>query len=94
MASKLDKFTLKFLLFVGAKFKYLFNGKLYLGKELARNPAHGLPADMCLWLMSPYLKEGYKVTTDNYYISLHQAEQPKSENYHCRHHNKTTQRGP
>ena len=57
IASKRDKFGIKFWLLVDAKSQHLCNGKPYLRRDYARHPAHSLSVDVCLWLMSSYLKK-------------------------------------
>ena len=79
MPNKPDKFGIKFWLLVDVTSKYLCNGKPYLGKDASRNRENDLPADVCLWLMQPYFKKGYNVTTDNYFTSLKLAEKLKAE---------------
>ena len=79
MPNKPDKFGIKFWLLVEVRSKYLCNGKPYLGKDPTRNRENDLPTDVCLWLMQPFLKKGYNVTMDNYFISINLAEKLKTE---------------
>ena len=78
-ANKPDKFGIKFWLLVDVRSKYLCNGKLYLGKDPTRNRENDLPADVCLWLMQPFLIKGYNVTMDNYFTSINLADKLKTE---------------
>ena len=62
-----------------AKFKHLCNGKQYLDKDPTHNPSHSLLADVFLWLISTYLKKGYYVSKENYFITLSQEGRLKFE---------------
>lgn len=74
MASKPDKFGIKFWLAVDAKSKYLVNGFPYLGKDEHRPANESLSEYVVLQLMGPYLGKGRNVTTDNFFTSVKLAE--------------------
>ena len=80
MPKKPDKFGIKFWLLVDAKSKYLCNGKPYLEKDPTRTRENDLPADVCLWLMQPFVKKGYNVTMDNFFTSINLANKLKAQN--------------
>ena len=79
MPKKPDKFGTKFWLLVDAKSKYLCNGKPYLGKDPTRTRENDLSADVCLWLMQPFVKKGYNVTMDNIFTSINLADKLKAQ---------------
>ena len=79
MQKKPDKFGIKFWLLVDAKSKYLSNGKPYLGKDPTRTRENDLPADVCLWLMQPFVKKGYNLTIDNFFTSINLADKLKAQ---------------
>ena len=80
MPKKPDKFGIKFWLLVDAKSKYLCNGKPYLGKEdPTRTGENDLPADVCLWLVQPFVKKGYNVTMNNFFTSINLADKLKAQ---------------
>ena len=58
---------------VDAKSKYLCNNKPSLGKDQTRTRKNDLTADVCLWLMQPFVKKGYNVTMDNFFTSINLA---------------------
>jgi len=70
MASKPDKFGIKFWFLVDNDSKYLFNARPYLGRDPTRRPGTDVPLDVCMKLMQPLYGFGYNVTTDNYFSSL------------------------
>ena len=71
MANKPDKFGLKFWLAVDVENKYLFNGFPYVGKDDTRSLDVSVPTDVVLKLISPVFQQGYNVTCDNFFTSLH-----------------------
>lgn len=70
IASKPDKFGLKFWLLVDAESKYMFNGFPYLGKKVESEDSNSTPTNVVLKLLSPLYNKGYNVTSDNYFTSL------------------------
>ena len=60
MPNKFDKFGIKIWLLADVRSKYLCYGKPYLGKDSVKSKEINLPADVCLKLMRPYFKKGYK----------------------------------
>ena len=70
IASKPDKFGIKFWLAVDAKTKYLVNGFPYLGKDLHRSSSESLSEHVVMALMEPFLNCGRNVTTDNFFTSM------------------------
>ena len=79
MPKKPGKFGIKFWLLVDAKSKYLCNGKPYLGKDPTRTWKNDLPANVCLWLMQPFVKKRYNVTMDNFFTSINLADKLKAQ---------------
>ena len=74
IASKPDKFGIKFWLAVDSKSTYLLNGFPYLGKDVHRPEGIPLSEHIVLKLMDPYLLKGRNVTTDNFFTSVKLAE--------------------
>ena len=74
IASKPDKFGIKFWLAVDCASKYLVNGFPYLGKDDSRPPGVRLGDSVVMKLMKPYIGKGRNVTTDNFFTSLKLAE--------------------
>ena len=70
MASKPDKFGLKFWFLVDNNSKYLYNARPYLGRDPTRRAGNDVPHDVCMKLMQPLYDMGYNVTTDNFFSSL------------------------
>ena len=70
IASKPDKFGIKFWLAVDATSKYLVNGFPYIGKEAHRPTNQPVTEFVVLQLMEPFLDKGRNVTTDNFFTSL------------------------
>ena len=70
MPNKPDKFGIKFWLLTDSNSKYLCNGRPYLGKNPSRKKENDLPTDVCLFLLKPYFKKGYNVTTDNFFTNI------------------------
>jgi hypothetical protein len=77
IASKPDKFGIKFWLAVDVSSKYLVNGAPYLGKDEARPPGLRLSDSVVMNLMDPYMGKGRNVTTDNFFTSLKLAKDLK-----------------
>lgn len=74
IASKPDKFGIKFWLAVDVSSKYLVNGFPYLGKDETRPVGQRLADNVVMKLMEPYLGKGRNVTTDNFFTSLSLAK--------------------
>ena len=74
MASKPDKFGIKFWLAVDAKSKYLVNGFPYLGRDDHRPKDETVSEYVVLQLMEPYVGKGRNVTTDNFFTSVKLAD--------------------
>ena len=74
MASKPDKFGIKFWLAVDPKTKYCLNGFPYLGKDSLRPQNQTLSEYVVLRLMEPYANKGCNATTDNFFPSVKLAE--------------------
>ena len=74
IASKPDKFGIKFWLAVDTKSTYLLNGFPYLGKDVHRPDGTPLSEHVVMKLLDPYLGKGRNVTTDNFFTSLKLAE--------------------
>ena len=68
--NKPNKFGIKFWMAVDVESKYLYNGFLYLGKNLTRSGDASLPKDLVMKLMIPLFRQGFNVTCDNYFTSL------------------------
>jgi len=75
IASKPDKYGIKFWLAVDVKSKHLVNGFPDLGKDETRPPGQRLADSVVMKLMTPYLGKGRNVTTDNYFTSLNLARE-------------------
>ena len=79
MASKPDKFGIKFWIVADAKSKYMFNAIPYLGKDPTRPHNVDVPHDVCMKLLTPLYNQGYHVTTDNYFASEQLAASLKTK---------------
>lgn len=79
IASKPDKYGIKFWLAVDVKSKYLVNGFPYLGKDETRPPDQTLAENVVLRLTEPFKGTGINVTTDNFFTSLKLAHQMKQK---------------
>lgn len=77
IASKPDKFGIKFWLASDVKSKYLVNGFPYLGRDESRPPGQRLGENVVLRLMEPYINTGRNVTTDNFFTSIKLAKDLK-----------------
>lgn len=77
IATKPDKFGIKFWLACDVKSKYLVNGFPYLGKDEKRPPGQRLGENVVFRLMEPYTNKGRNVTTDNFFTSIKLAKELK-----------------
>ena len=69
MASKPDKFGIKFWLAADVQNKYVFNGIPYTGRDATRAPdTVSVATDMKL--LTPLFNKGYHVTCDNFFTSI------------------------
>ena len=74
MASKPDKFGIKFWLAVDVKTKYLLNGFPYLGKDVQRPKDEPVSENVVMKLLNPYQGKGRNVTCDNFFTSVNLAK--------------------
>ncbi|TRZ00662.1 hypothetical protein DNTS_013001 [Danionella cerebrum] len=74
IASKPDKFGIKFWLAADVDTKYMVNGAPYLGKDETRMPGQRLGDSVVLKMVEPYLGKGRNITTDNFFTSLELAK--------------------
>lgn len=74
IASKADKFGLKFWVASDLKSKYICNVLPYLGKDPCRPTHERLSESVVMQLMEPFLDRGRNVTTDNFFTSLSLAQ--------------------
>lgn len=79
MPQKPDKFGLKFWLLADKKTKFVLNAFPYLGADDHRPPNTDLASYVVMRLMAPYYKVGHNVTCDNFFTSVHLAENLKKE---------------
>lgn len=79
MASKPDKFGIKFWLAADSRSHYLVNGFPYLGKNEARPKNQSLSEYIVIQLMEPFLGKGRNVTCDNFFTSVKLAEKLKAK---------------
>ena len=77
MANKPDKCGIKFWMLVDNDTKYLCNAFPYLGKDELRSANESLPESVVMRL-SPNLKKGRNVTTDNFFTSASLARALKA----------------
>ncbi|KAM9461429.1 piggyBac transposable element-derived protein 4-like [Clarias gariepinus] len=70
IATKPDKFGIKFWVACDLKSKYMCNAIPYLGKDLSRPSGERLSENVVMKLMEPFMDKGRTVTTDNYSTSL------------------------
>ncbi|RVE58527.1 hypothetical protein OJAV_G00210030 [Oryzias javanicus] len=78
IASKPDKFGIKFWVACDLKSKYICNVFPYLGKDPSRPSGERLAENVVMKLMEPFLDKGRNVTTDNFFTSLHLAQRLRS----------------
>uniref|UniRef100_A0A3B3SZ47 PiggyBac transposable element-derived protein domain-containing protein n=1 Tax=Paramormyrops kingsleyae TaxID=1676925 RepID=A0A3B3SZ47_9TELE len=74
IASKPDKFGIKFWLAADVGTKYMLNGAPYLGKDETRRPGQRLGDSVVLKMVEPYLGKGRNITTDSFFTSLKLAK--------------------
>jgi hypothetical protein len=79
IASKPDKFGIKFWLAADTTSKYLVNSSPYLGKDETRPSNLSVGEYVVLRLMEQYLGTGRNVTTDNFSTSMKLAESIESK---------------
>ncbi|KAF7640843.1 hypothetical protein LDENG_00010390, partial [Lucifuga dentata] len=65
IASKPDKFGIKFWLAADVDTKYTVNGAPYLGRDETHRPGQRLGGSVVLKMAEPYLGKGRNITTDN-----------------------------
>ncbi|CAJ1079156.1 uncharacterized protein LOC109196619 [Xyrichtys novacula] len=75
IATKPDKFGIKFWVACDLKSKYICNVLPYLGKDPSRPSGERLSENVVMRLMEPFLDKGRNVTTDNFFTSLSLAQQ-------------------
>uniref|UniRef100_A0AAV2L9F1 PiggyBac transposable element-derived protein domain-containing protein n=1 Tax=Knipowitschia caucasica TaxID=637954 RepID=A0AAV2L9F1_KNICA len=74
IATKPDKFGIKFWVACDLKSKYICNVFPYLGKDPSRPSGERLSETVVMRLMEPFLDKGRNVTTDNFFTSLSLAK--------------------
>uniref|UniRef100_A0A674PP83 PiggyBac transposable element-derived protein domain-containing protein n=2 Tax=Takifugu rubripes TaxID=31033 RepID=A0A674PP83_TAKRU len=80
IASKPDKFGIKFWVACDLKTKYVCNILPYLGKDPTWPRGERVSESVVMRLMEPFLDEGRNVTTDNFFTSLSLAKRLLSRN--------------
>uniref|UniRef100_A0AAR2K205 PiggyBac transposable element-derived protein domain-containing protein n=1 Tax=Pygocentrus nattereri TaxID=42514 RepID=A0AAR2K205_PYGNA len=70
IATKPDKFGIKFWVACDLKSKYVCNIIPYLGKDSSRPMGEKLSEYVVMKLMEPFMDKGRTVTTDNFFTSL------------------------
>ena len=70
MASKPDKFEIKFWMVVYNESKCLYYGFSYMGKDETRDTSISVPTNVVMKLMKPLFKHGYNVICNNFFTSL------------------------
>ena len=70
MASKPDKFGIKFWMVVYNESNRLYSGFSYMGKNETRDTSMSVPTSVVMKLMKPLFKHGYNATCDNFFTSL------------------------
>uniref|UniRef100_A0A3P9KF94 PiggyBac transposable element-derived protein domain-containing protein n=1 Tax=Oryzias latipes TaxID=8090 RepID=A0A3P9KF94_ORYLA len=75
IATKPDKFGIKFWVACDLKSKYVCNIIPYLGKDPSRPMRERLSENVVMKLMEPFLDKGRSVTTDNFFTSVSLARQ-------------------
>ncbi|XP_041852929.1 uncharacterized protein LOC121647490 [Melanotaenia boesemani] len=78
IASKPDKFGIKFWVACDLKSKYICNVLPYLGKDPSRPSGERLSESVVMKLMEPFMDKGRTVTTDNFFTSLSLAQRLRS----------------
>lgn len=79
MASKPDKFGIKFWLAVDSTSHYLLNGFPYLGKNDHRPQNQRLSEYVVMNLSAPFLGKGRNITCDNFFTSVNLAQMLKAK---------------
>ncbi|XP_048857205.1 uncharacterized protein LOC125724512 [Brienomyrus brachyistius] len=74
IATKPDKFGIKFWVACDLKSKYICNVLPYLGKDPSCPSGERLSENVVMRLMEPFLDKGRNVTTDNFFTSLSLAQ--------------------
>ncbi|XP_024862460.1 uncharacterized protein LOC112450618 [Kryptolebias marmoratus] len=74
IATKPDKFGIKFWVACDLKSKYVCNIIPYLGKDPSRPTGGKLSENVVMKLMEPFMDKGRTVTTDNFFTSLSLAK--------------------
>ncbi|CAJ1048438.1 piggyBac transposable element-derived protein 3-like [Xyrichtys novacula] len=74
IATKPDKFGIKFWVACDLKSKYICNVLSYLGKDPSRPSGERLSENVVLRLMEPFLDKCRNVTTDNFFTLLSLAQ--------------------
>nr|XP_024654867.1 uncharacterized protein LOC112430683 [Maylandia zebra] len=70
IATKPDKFGIKFWMATDLDTKYVCSASPYLGKDPSRQKGQRLAENMVMKLMEPFWDDGRNVTTDNFFTSL------------------------
>ncbi|KAI5089745.1 dual specificity protein phosphatase 26 isoform X1 [Silurus meridionalis] len=70
IATKPDKFGIKFWMATDLETKYVCNASPYLEKDPSRQKGERLAENVVMNLMEPFLDDGRNVTTDNFFTSL------------------------
>uniref|UniRef100_A0A8C5HDC0 PiggyBac transposable element-derived protein domain-containing protein n=1 Tax=Gouania willdenowi TaxID=441366 RepID=A0A8C5HDC0_GOUWI len=70
IATKPDKFGIKFCVACDLKSKYVCKIIPYLGKDPSRPPGERLSENVVMKLMEPFMDKGRTVTIDNFFTSL------------------------
>ncbi|XP_051802911.1 uncharacterized protein LOC127533589 [Acanthochromis polyacanthus] len=78
IATKPDKFGIKFWVACDLKSKYICNVFPYVGKEPGRPKEERLSESVVMKLMGPFLDQGRTVTTDNFFTSISLARKLRS----------------
>lgn len=68
IASKPDKFGIKFWLAADVGTKYMLNAAPYLGKDETRRPGQRLGDSVVLKMVEPYLGKCRNITTDSFFL--------------------------
>ncbi|XP_032403525.1 uncharacterized protein LOC116709220 [Xiphophorus hellerii] len=74
IATKPDKFGIKFWVACDLKSQYICNAFPYLGKDPNRPSGERLSESVVMRLMEPFMDKGRTVTTDNFFTSLSLAQ--------------------
>ncbi|XP_055365085.1 piggyBac transposable element-derived protein 4-like [Betta splendens] len=74
IASKPDKFGIKFWVACDLQTKYICNVMPYLGKDPSRPTGERLAENVVMRLVEPFLDKGRNIATDNFFTSLKLAQ--------------------